>query len=563
MGANDLIRRIHKILESLGITVKSTKASEAWENTLLDTISTKFSDATNQVLTPLTGEAGANFMISVIIPISICLMVVFFLMGLLDKVDKKGFNVEILIRQFIKLIVASILITNSFGFCKGIDAFTGAICKEVSAKVEGHINELSKEKYDDDTQSQRDSLFKQNEQNLNRLDPSYDPNKGTYKEKKEENKKKKDEKIKKEQEEAAAKGETPIVAGDAWMPVTKNIDAISLSNDEKETLGKITAKLKTKGLSDAAIIGIEANLYTESGFNPKSENPSSGAYGIAQWMGGLKANLTKRPNYDTLDVQLDYLCEILKTNWMYSADYCSFEQFCKLNDPLAAAFAFRCCYERGFCFEGASKPSQQLTEENHITTYLNKNTFKVLKTGRKVHQYHIDYVQGAKNTVANTKGIMKVYGVIASVSGTSDASKVPEDIFTNSLTTSQALGLTLQVGITAITIIVLSYFLIGIAYLRAIKLAYLIILMPLGISNMFSTGALTQKPIAYVKKLLATFLQYPACYIIGLFAIVIQNASVSASSSGVSSLLGVLIMVSIILIQMIRNSADTIEQLLS
>ena len=65
------------------------------------------------------------------------------------------------------------------------------------------------------------------------------------------------------------------------------------------------------------------------------------------------------------------------------------------------------------------------------------------------------------------------------------------------------------------------------------------------------------------KKLLATFLQYPACYIIGLFAIVIQNASVSASSSGVSSLLGVLIMVSIILIQMIRNSADTIEQLLS
>ena len=46
-----------------------------------------------------------------------------------------------------------------------------------------------------------------------------------------------------------------------------------------------------KGLSQTAATGLVANFMRESNLNPKAVNSSSGAYGIAQWLGSRKKNL--------------------------------------------------------------------------------------------------------------------------------------------------------------------------------------------------------------------------------------------------------------------------------
>ena len=62
----------------------------------------------------------------------------------------------------------------------------------------------------------------------------------------------------------------------------------------------------------AAIVG---NLQQESGkfLNPTDVNPTSGAYGIAQWLGGRLDTLKTQPNYDTLITQLNFLWSEITT----------------------------------------------------------------------------------------------------------------------------------------------------------------------------------------------------------------------------------------------------------
>jgi len=77
-------------------------------------------------------------------------------------------------------------------------------------------------------------------------------------------------------------------------------------------------KLKsTLGLEDFQVAGIVGNLIQESQINPKVEN-GNGCYGIAQWCPyngpGRKGDLQQKANYDTLDVQLDFIKQELQTN---------------------------------------------------------------------------------------------------------------------------------------------------------------------------------------------------------------------------------------------------------
>jgi Phage tail lysozyme len=73
----------------------------------------------------------------------------------------------------------------------------------------------------------------------------------------------------------------------------------------------LSAQLNKRGdkqpsMEAAAIIG---NMEQESGqgLNPNALNPASGAYGIAQWLGGRLTALKALPNYTTIDTQLVYL----------------------------------------------------------------------------------------------------------------------------------------------------------------------------------------------------------------------------------------------------------------
>ncbi|MGB3024033.1 MAG: phage tail tip lysozyme [Candidatus Saccharimonadales bacterium] len=60
------------------------------------------------------------------------------------------------------------------------------------------------------------------------------------------------------------------------------------------------------GLTPQQAAGVIGNLMWESGMNPTALNPS-GAYGIAQWLGGRKTKLQALSGYDTIAVQLPYL----------------------------------------------------------------------------------------------------------------------------------------------------------------------------------------------------------------------------------------------------------------
>lgn len=89
--------------------------------------------------------------------------------------------------------------------------------------------------------------------------------------------------------------------------------------------------IKQMGFNDVQAAGVMGNIQQESGFDPKAVNPSSGAYGIIQWLGGRKTNLESLASQrgvepSDLGVQLDHMKRELE------GDYRS-----KVLDPLKRA----------------------------------------------------------------------------------------------------------------------------------------------------------------------------------------------------------------------------------
>lgn len=78
---------------------------------------------------------------------------------------------------------------------------------------------------------------------------------------------------------------------------------------------KVINFFMNKGLTENQARGILGNLLQESNGNPNAINKTSGAYGIAQWLGDRKKNLFYRYNNAlTLDQQLEYIWEELNLN---------------------------------------------------------------------------------------------------------------------------------------------------------------------------------------------------------------------------------------------------------
>ena len=82
------------------------------------------------------------------------------------------------------------------------------------------------------------------------------------------------------------------------------------SEDEKKILEEILKFYTGEGMTLMQASAIAGNFKQESGFNPTITN-SIGAYGLAQWLGGRKTNLHAKPNYDTVQVQLEFSMEEL------------------------------------------------------------------------------------------------------------------------------------------------------------------------------------------------------------------------------------------------------------
>lgn len=71
---------------------------------------------------------------------------------------------------------------------------------------------------------------------------------------------------------------------------------------------QIEAYFRGKGYTPAQTKGIAAGIYAESGGNPLASNPTSGAFGIGQWLGSRKAGLISRYGSNpSVEQQLDYL----------------------------------------------------------------------------------------------------------------------------------------------------------------------------------------------------------------------------------------------------------------
>ena len=71
----------------------------------------------------------------------------------------------------------------------------------------------------------------------------------------------------------------------------------------------------SKGLNDYQAAGIVGNLLGESNLNHSAINKSSGAYGLAQWLGDRKRKLfAKYGKNPTFDQQLEFLWEELNTS---------------------------------------------------------------------------------------------------------------------------------------------------------------------------------------------------------------------------------------------------------
>lgn len=95
-----------------------------------------------------------------------------------------------------------------------------------------------------------------------------------------------------------------------------------LSQLEKEPGKYVFVFLIGKGLTAEQASGVLANLMAESGnpedpnsINPNAVNSSSGAYGIAQWMGNRKSKLQAQEDYDKITVQTQHLWDELSGDY--------------------------------------------------------------------------------------------------------------------------------------------------------------------------------------------------------------------------------------------------------
>lgn len=75
---------------------------------------------------------------------------------------------------------------------------------------------------------------------------------------------------------------------------------------------KVWYTLKKLGYSNESIAGAMGNIKRESAFDPTALNSSSGAYGLAQWLGGRRTSLqnyaaSKGKTEDDVDTQIEFL----------------------------------------------------------------------------------------------------------------------------------------------------------------------------------------------------------------------------------------------------------------
>ncbi|MCP1159457.1 phage tail tip lysozyme [Bacillus infantis] len=129
---------------------------------------------------------------------------------------------------------------------------------------------------------------------------------------------------------------------------------------------------KSKGFSDSIVAGIMGNLKLESGLNPNAINKSSGATGIAQWLGGRKTNLSNFAKqsgtsmYD-LNTQLNFLWKELNGSERRTMSYL---QGAGNKSAAEVARMFDVLFERS---EGTHIPQRQAYANQYLSQFAGKS----------------------------------------------------------------------------------------------------------------------------------------------------------------------------------------------
>jgi hypothetical protein len=125
---------------------------------------------------------------------------------------------------------------------------------------------------------------------------------------------------------------------------------------------------KSKGFSDSIVAGIMGNLKLESGLNPSARNKSSGASGIAQWLGGRKTGLMNYAsstgrNWTDLQAQLEWLWKELGSNEKRTMTWLQNNQGASAS---TVAYEFDRLFERS---EGTHRPQRANYANQYLSQY--------------------------------------------------------------------------------------------------------------------------------------------------------------------------------------------------
>lgn len=132
-----------------------------------------------------------------------------------------------------------------------------------------------------------------------------------------------------------------------------------LNGNKKKAIEFFKSKKDSNGkqiLTDYQIAGIVGNLIGESKLNAKAVNPTSGAFGYAQWLGDRKKKLfAKYGNNPTEEQQLEFIWEELNTS-----ERRAFEELLQTKTVDGAINSFMRHFERPSKKEMASSISARL-----------------------------------------------------------------------------------------------------------------------------------------------------------------------------------------------------------
>lgn len=104
-------------------------------------------------------------------------------------------------------------------------------------------------------------------------------------------------------------------------PTTETTTSYQSNQDLKGNKKKAMDFFQSKGLSAHHAAGIVGNLMAESGLNSSAVNPTSKAFGIAQWLGDRKKKLfSKYGDKPTFEQQLEFVWDELNSNEKASYD---------------------------------------------------------------------------------------------------------------------------------------------------------------------------------------------------------------------------------------------------